>query len=163
MELQMRFLRPATTTQIDLGLTLLRVVTGIIFAAHGGQKLFVFGLDGVAGGFAQMGIPAAGILGPAVALLEFFGGLALIAGVLTRPVALGLAGTMLGALFLVHLQAGFFMPNGYEFVLALFGAAMTLAITGAGAWSADARLYARTAAVSSSVPVTTSATGRRAA
>ena len=159
----MRFLRPATTTQVDLGLTLLRVVTGIIFAAHGGQKLFVYGFDGVAGGFAQMGIPAAGILGPAVGLLEFFGGLALIAGFLTRPVALGLAGTMLGALFMVHLSAGFFMPNGYEFVLALFGVAMTLAITGAGAWSVDARLNARRNVGTSSVPVSSSASGRRAA
>ena len=159
----MRFLRPATTTQIDLGLTLLRVVTGIIFAAHGGQKLFVYGFEGVAGGFAQMGIPAAGILGPAVGLLEFFGGLALIAGFLTRPIALGLAGTMLGALFMVHLSAGFFMPNGYEFVLALFGAAMTLAITGAGAWSVDARIHARRAGGPSSVQATVPASGRRAA
>ena len=159
----MRFLRPATTTQIDFGLTLLRVVAGIIFAAHGGQKLFVFGLDGVAGAFGQMGIPAAGILGPAVALLEFFGGLALIAGFLTRPVALGLAGTMLGALFLVHFQAGFFMPNGYEFVLALFGVAMTLAITGAGAWSVDARLDARRSVGIGSSDTIRSRPGRRAA
>ena len=142
----MRFLRPATTTQIDLGLTLLRVVTGIIFAAHGGQKVFVYGFEGVAGGFAQMGIPAAGILGPAVGLLEFFGGLALIAGFLTRPIALGLAGTMLGALFMVHLSAGFFMPNGYEFVLTLFGAAMTLVATGAGKFSLDALIARRATA-----------------
>ena len=138
----MRLFRPATNPQLDLGLTILRAITGIIFAAHGGQKLFVYGFEGVTGAFGQMGVPMAGVVGPAVALLEFFGGLALVVGLLTRPVAIGLAATMLGALFLVHLPAGFFMPNGYEFVLALFGAAATLAVTGAGAWSVDARLSA---------------------
>ena len=128
--------------QLDLGLALVRVVVGAIFLAHGGQKLFVYGFDGVAGAFAQMGIPMAGVVGPAVALVEFFGGLALIAGLLTRPAAVGLAATMLGALFVVHLPAGFFLPNGYEFVLALLGATVTLAVTGAGAWSLDARLSA---------------------
>ena len=141
----MRLTAPTSPLQLDLGLAILRLVTGIIFVAHGGQKLFVFGLDGVAGGFAQMGIPAAGILGPAVALLEFVGGLALIAGLMTRPIAAGLAATMLGALVMVHLPAGFFLPNGYEFVLALFGAAATLLLTGAGRLSLDGRLFGRRA------------------
>lgn len=139
----MRLFKPASTSQIDLGLTILRVVTGIIFAAHGGQKLFVYGLDGVTGGFAQMGIPMAGIAAPAVAIVELLGGLALVAGLLTRLAALGLGIAMLGALFLVHLKNGFFMPNGYEFVLALLGAATTLAITGAGRLSLDARIAGR--------------------
>ena len=139
----MRLTAPATAHQIDIGLTLLRTVTGIVFAAHGAQKLFVFGLGGVAGAFGQMGVPLAGLFGPAVALLEFFGGLALIAGFLARPVAAGLAATMIGAFFLVHMAAGFFLPNGYEFVLTLFGAAATLAVTGAGRWSLDALLAGR--------------------
>jgi putative oxidoreductase len=139
----MRLTAPASTRQLDLGLTILRVVAGVIFAAHGGQKLFVYGFDGVAGAFGQMGVPLAGIAGPAVALLEFFGGLALVAGLLTRAVAAGLAVTMLGALFLVHLSAGFFLPNGYEFVLALLGVTATLAVTGAGRWSLDGRLATR--------------------
>jgi putative oxidoreductase len=136
---------PTSPRQLDQGLAILRVAAGIIFVAHGSQKLFVFGFDGVAGAFAGMGIPLAGIVGPAIALLEFFGGLALIAGIFTRPVALLLASTMVGALLLVHLPAGFFLPNGYEFVLVLFGAAAALAITGAGRLSLDAKLFGRDA------------------
>ena len=141
----MRIAAPASPRQLDLGLLVLRVVGGAIFAAHGAQKLFVYGLDGVAGSFGEMGIPLAGVVGPAVALLEFFGGLALVLGLLTRPVAAGLAAVMLGALFTVHLAAGFFLPNGYEFVFALFGAAATLALTGAGRLSLDASLFGRRA------------------
>ena len=139
----MRLFSAASPRQVDLGLAVLRVVTGVIFAAHGAQKLFVYGMDGVAGGFAQMGIPLAQVAGPAVALLEFFGGIALVVGLLARPVALGLGITALGAIFFAHLPAGFFMPKGYEFVLALFGASFMLAVTGAGAWSVDAWIASR--------------------
>lgn len=133
----MRPLQLTATRRLDFGLLLLRVVAGIVFAAHGGQKLFVYGLSGVVGAFGQMGIPLPGVTGPLVALLEFFGGLALIAGLLTRLVGLGLAVTMLGALFMVHLTAGFFAPNGIEFVLTLASVAATLAITGGGRYAAD--------------------------
>lgn len=149
----MKLLR-TTSAQTDLGLTILRVIAGIIFAAHGGQKLFVYGFDGVAGAFTQMGAPLPGITGPLVALLEFFGGIALVVGLLTRLAGLGLSGVMIGALVLVHLPAGFFLPNGYEFVLMLLGAASTLAITGAGRYSVDALLAQRTeSAVASEKPL----------
>ena len=140
--------RSATPRQLDLGLTILRVVTGVIFVAHGGQKLFVYGLDGVAGSFGQMGVPLAGLVGPLVAFVEFFGGLALVAGLFTRAVGVGLAAVMLGAMALVQAPAGFFAPNGIEFVLMLFAAAATLAVTGAGHWSLDARLARREPALS---------------
>jgi putative oxidoreductase len=139
-------MRPtATSSQIDLGLTVLRVVTGVVFVAHGAQKLFSFGLEGVAHSFAQIGIPLAELFGPAVALLEFFGGLALIAGFLTRPAALLLAVDMLGALSFVHFREGFFLPKGYEFVVTLFGAVAAITVAGAGAWSLDALLASRRA------------------
>jgi putative oxidoreductase len=133
----MSLFRPATSRQINIGLTILRVVVGVIFLAHGSQKLFVFGFAGVTGAFAQMGVPAAGLLGPLVALVEFFGGLALITGLLTRLASLGLMSTMIVAISLVHLKGGFFNPTGVEFPLSLLASTLMLAVTGAGAWSLD--------------------------
>ena len=130
-------------TNTDLGLAVLRIITGTIFVAHGAQKLFIYGFDGVAGGFANMGSPFPAIVGPMVGLLEFFGGLALITGLLTRLAGAGLAINMLGAFLLVHLPAGFFMPNGYEFVMMLAASALTLTLTGAGRYSVDALIGRR--------------------
>ena len=149
--------------QLNVGLTILRVVAGVIFAAHGGQKLFVYGFAGVSGAFGQMGIPMAGVVGPFVGLLEFFGGLALIVGLLTRLVGLGLAVNMLGAIVLVHLPAGFFMPNGVEFALSLLGSSALLALTGAGAYSVDAVIGRRGGEAVVDAPVVRAGEARRAA
>lgn len=153
--------RTASDRQINLALTLARVITGVIFMAHGAQKVFVYGFEGVSGSFAQMGIPMANVAGPFVALLELFGGFALIIGLLTRLASLGLGFTMLVALLLVHLPAGFFLPNGYEFVLALLGSTVALTLTGAGAYSVDALIEGRTR--TNDLEVRAGSTARRAA
>ena len=139
----MSIFQPATARQASIALTVLRVITGIIFMAHGAQKLFVYGLAGVSGSFAQMGVPMPGVVGPLIALLEFFGGIALVFGLLTRLVSVGLVFDMLGAMLLVHLKNGFFMPNGYEFVLLLAAASATLVLTGAGDFSIDSLIARR--------------------
>ena len=129
--------------QIDTALAILRVVLGVTFILHGGQKLFVFGFAGVSGAFAQMGIPAPGLLGPFVAFVEFFGGIAILLGLLTRLAALGIGATMVVAILTVHLKNGFFAPTGIEFPLSLLGSAIALVITGAGDFSLDALIGKR--------------------
>lgn len=127
----------STDKQREYAIALLRIIVGILFIAHGGQKLFVYGIAGTTGAFTQMGIFLPGIMAPLVTLIEFFGGIALIIGFLTRLVGLGLALEMLGAIVFVHAKSGFFMPTGYEFALTLMIATLGLAIAGSGVFSID--------------------------
>ena len=158
----MSFSRTPSTRQLSIGLTVLRLALGATFIMHGGQKLFIYGFAGVSGSFAQMGIPMPGLLGPFVSLVEFFGGIAIVFGLLTRLAALGLAGNMIVAILTVHLKAGFFNPGGVEFPLSLLAAAATLAITGAGAFSLDA-LIGKTSSEKQVVSVETTPSTRRKA
>jgi putative oxidoreductase len=125
------------------GLTVLRVIVGIVFLMHGGQKLFVYGFHGVAGLFATLGIPLPAISAVVVTLVEFVGGAFLILGVATRLAAALLAFDMLVAILAVHLRNGFFdQAHGIEFPLSLFAASVCLALSGAGAASIGS-LFAR--------------------
>lgn len=129
-----------TTTAV----TVLRVILGFLFAAHGWQKFNEWTIAGTQAAFAQMGVPAANVSAPLIAGLELAGGIALILGVLTRVVAALLAIDMIGALFLVHASAGIFADKGgYELVLLLGAAALALALTGAGRLSVDRAVFGR--------------------
>ena len=117
----------------QLGIALLRIVVGIVFAVHGGQKLFVIGIGGVTHMFQGIGIPQPHIAAIIVTLVEFAGGIALILGLLTRYAALLLAINMAVAIGKVHLRNGFFLnKGGYEFALTLLAACLALALTGPG-------------------------------
>ncbi|MHC6228999.1 DoxX family protein [Arthrobacter sp. MMS24-T111] len=127
-----------------VALTVLRVILGFLFAAHGWQKFNEWTIAGTQASFAKMGVPAADVMAPAVAVLELAGGAALILGILTRVVAALLVLDMLGALFLVHAPAGVFAANGgYELVLLLAAAAFALALAGPGRLSLDRALFGR--------------------
>ena len=133
----------SSARQQALGIAILRVLTGIVFLVHGHQKVFGFGIAGVQGLFTKMGAPLPMVTGPLVAFLEFFGGIALIIGLLTRLTALGFAIDMLGAILIVHGKNGFSGPGGYELVLVLFTASLALAFAGPGALSVDEMIAGR--------------------
>lgn len=123
----------------------LRIPVGIIFAAHGAQKLFGwfggYGLEGTGQFFGSVGLNPGYLMALLAGAAEFFGGLALIAGVLVRPAAAALAFAMLVAIFAVHFDQGFFMDKGgYEYALALFAASVSLLLSGAGRFSVDRAL-----------------------
>jgi putative oxidoreductase len=119
------------------GVLPLRLVIGLVFVMHGAQKLFGFGLAGTAGFLGSMGIPLPTVAAAVLIAVELLGGLALVLGAGTRYVAAALAVEMLVALLTVHLRAGFFVPDGMEFVLTLLAGCLTLVAVGAGPWSVD--------------------------
>jgi putative oxidoreductase len=131
----------AHVTTADIGIFVLRLALGIIFIAHGGQKLFGwFGGNGLAAtvqGFTSgMGIPAP--LAYLAIFTEFFGGVAVVIGLLSRLAAAGLAFTMVVAAVKVHMANGFFLAtgpgqqNGFEYNLALFAMALAVVLAGPG-------------------------------
>jgi putative oxidoreductase len=119
------------------GITVLRLAVGIVFLAHGGQKLFVWGFGNVAAFMGKVGIPAPILAAVVVTLVEFLGGLALVVGSFTRWAAALLAINMLVAILTVHLKGGFFLPAGVEFALTLFAANVALVLLGSGEASVD--------------------------
>lgn len=132
-------------TKLGLDTLPVRIGAGVIFTAHGAQKLFGwfggYGLEGTAGWMESIGLAPGTLMAALAGGAEFFGGLLLIAGLLVRPTAVVLAVTMLVAIITVHLQNGLFMSNGgYEFGLALLVISVGLAIRGAGSLSLDNQL-----------------------
>ena len=124
----------------------LRVPVGLILAAHGAQKLFGwfggYGLEGTGQWLASIGLEPGYLMALLAGGAEFFGGLALVLGLLARPAAVVAAFTMLVAIFAVHIGNGLFMANnGYEYALTLFVVTVALAIQGAGRFAVDNLLY----------------------
>ncbi|MCU1716969.1 DoxX family protein [Pseudomonas sp. 5P_3.1_Bac2] len=138
-------IKSITATHAGLGITVLRIVTGIIFVAHGSQKLFGwfggYGLQGVAQWMESIGLTPGYVMAVLAGGAEFFGGLALILGLLVRPASVVLGFSMLVAIFSVHLANGLFITNnGYEYALTLLVVSIALLIDGAGKFSLDQRI-----------------------
>lgn len=121
---------PRDCLVVDLSLLVVRLAAGVIFAAHGAQKLF--GAFGDEGSLAQL----VGFLGPVaylVAVGEFFGGVGLIIGFLARFSAASLIVIMLGAITMVHGKNGFFLQDmGFEYNVALIGLLLPVFLAGPG-------------------------------
>ena len=139
-------------TDSDISTTILRVMLGVVFFAHGAQKVFGWfggpGFSGAIHSFTGMHIPV--VLALCAIAAEFLGGLGLLVGLLTRLAALGIAVNMVVAIAMVHFRFGFFMNwngnkagEGIEYHLLVISIAISLIIRGAGAFSLDKMLSNR--------------------
>lgn len=115
----------------DLGLLILRVVVGIVFAAHGYMKFM--GIAGTIGFFGSLGFPA--FMAYVVAAVELVGGISLIVGYGSKVASILLAFTMLVAIVKVHGPKGFMGAGGYEFTLTLMAASLGIFFAGPGKYS----------------------------
>lgn len=141
-----RLVHRLVSTDAGLAPLAVRIPVGIIFLAHGAQKLFGwfggYGLAGTAGWMDSIGLHPGTLLALLAGGAEFFGGLALLLGLLVRPASAVLAFTMLVAIFSVHLSKGLFLTNGgFEYALALLAVVVALFISGAGRLSLDRALF----------------------
>ena len=139
-------LRKMIATNKDIIPIILRLTLGAVMFPHGGQKVLGWfgggGFKATLEGMTGMGLPAAIVV--IVMIAEFLGSLGLIFGFLTRLSVLGIISVMLGAIFTVHGQYGFFMNwmgnqtgEGFEYHLLVIGIAIALLIRGGGAFSID--------------------------
>lgn len=126
----------------DIALLVLRLAAGFSFFMHGQQK-FQIGVANVEQGFAGMGIPLPGLAAWFITILETIGGLALMIGLLTRPVAALLFCDMLVATLLVHLKNGWLGEGGMELTALLGAMAFAVAVAGPGRYSIDERISTR--------------------
>jgi putative oxidoreductase len=137
-------------TPSSWAITVIRVVLGVIFFAHGAQKVLGwfggYGLKGTTGYFTSIGLPLP--IAYLVCFFEFLGGIGLVLGLLTRPAALAVGIDMVGAIVTVHWANGFFINwemkpgkgHGFEANLALLAMAVACLIAGGGALSIDRAL-----------------------
>ena len=117
---------------VGWGILPIRLVIGLVFAMHGGQKLFKYGAIGTAMAMSHMGIPLPEIAAWVAIIVEFVGGLAIFFGVRARWPACLLPIEMLIVILFVKLHGGFFSPRGIELELTLLAGALTIAMLGTG-------------------------------
>ncbi len=128
----------------SLGLLLARVGIGVIFLAHGLQKLNTWGHSGTAAAFDSMGAPLPDVSAFLATWVEILGGAALIAGLLVPLAGVLLALDMVGAILIAHVDNGLWVGDGgWELALGLGAGALGLAAAGAGRISVDALLFSR--------------------
>ena len=122
----------------DAALLIFRVVLGIIFVAHGWEKLFISGITQTTGQFSAWGVPQPTLSVWITAVAELLGGAFLVVGLLTTFVAGALALLILAAIYFVHLGTGFFVAdNGVEFPLVIIVSLMMIVVFGSGRASID--------------------------
>jgi putative oxidoreductase len=137
------------STRNDYLLAFLRALLGLVFFAHGAQKMLGWfggaGFSGTMAQFATFGMPARVAL--FAIFVEFFGGLGLLLGLLSRVAAFGIMVEMIGAVLTVHLHNGFFMNwtgqqkgEGYEYHILTVALCLLILVRGAGAPSLDFQL-----------------------
>lgn len=128
----------------DIAKLIARIILGVILIAHGWDKFGITGLEGITGFFDSIGVPAAGLAAPVVAVVEILGGVLLILGAATRITGVVVALLMLGAALFAHMGAGIFVANGgWELVGAIGAGFLALAAAGAGRYSVDALIARR--------------------
>jgi|HubBroStandDraft_1064217.scaffolds.fasta_scaffold16410_4 putative oxidoreductase len=148
------------STNVDWVVAIVRVVLGLIFFAHGAQKLLGwYGEPGVMSSmrtFTQH-LHLTSTLAFLVIAVEFFGGVALIVGLLSRLAAFGIALTMAGAIATVHFRHGLFLNwfgdkegHGYEYHLLAIALAVVVIVKGASAFSVDRLIFTHEAALEGS-------------
>jgi putative oxidoreductase len=136
----------AKETGANWGTLIPRFLLATVFVFHGGQKLFGLfggdGIDGVVKTVEAWGWPAPGVLARAAAATEFFGGVCLALGLMTRFWALGIASVMGVAVWKVHGANGFSLQKGgWEYCFVLGFLALSLVVQGGGAWSMDTMFF----------------------
>jgi len=135
------------STSAGMAALMLRVPVGLVLAAHGSQKLFAwfggYGLQGTGQWLESIGFAPGYLMALLAGSAEFFGGVALLLGLMTRPAALVAAFTMLMAMT-VHIGNGLFVSNnGYEYALVLLAVTLALVFQGGGALSVDQQIAKR--------------------
>jgi len=131
------------TPLADVADVLLRVLVGGLFIPHGYAKLFV-DTDKFIAFFGKLGFSSPVVMTYFIGSLEFFGAIAIILGLLTRPLAFMLFVNMVVAAAMVHLPKGWGVSSGgAEYVVALAGIALILAMRGGGRWSLDRAMFGR--------------------